>query len=179
MVGTKGFVRTNRERLNDDDKQLFEKWRPLIDYLEEKNRNSTTILEVLSQIDVMLNKDKVLVSGKNHSYDKDVDTIELKTLSRNRTFRYKGSVKEGTTIFFGQNRVEVVKADQYKIMHAAFTGKRVQIGTSFNNPGAKSLGAWLQSNITKRAIASYVAPILIKERYATIPGENKTEIVFR
>jgi hypothetical protein len=177
MVGTKDIFKTDKELLNDKDKQLFDKWRPLIEYLEEKRRNPHTVLDVLTQIDILLKIDEV--SANNQPYDKEFDTIELKTLSRNRSFRYKGSVKEGTTIFFGQDRVEVIRVDQYKKMLATFTGKRVPIGTSFNNPGAGSLGAWLQSNVTKRAIASYVAPILIKEDYACIPGEDKTEILFR
>lgn len=177
MLGTKHQFKTDTETLDFKDKKLFDKWRPLIEYLEQKNRNPHTVLDVLTQIDILLKVDEV--PAINQSYDKEIDTVEMKTLSRNRPFRYKGSVKEGTTIFFGQNRVEVITVNQYEKMLAAFTGKRVQIGTSFNNPGAGSLGAWLQSNVTKRAVASYVAPILIKEGYAYIPGDDKTDIVFK
>lgn len=116
----------------------------------------------------------MIIAGKEYGIGSSRDWA-----AKNKPFRYKGSIKEGTAIFFGQNHLEVIRADQYKKMLAAFKGKRIQIGTSFNNPVPGSLGAWLQSNVTKRAVASYVAPILIKEGYAYIPGEDRTEIVFK
>ncbi|MEH7014613.1 hypothetical protein V7087_28030 [Neobacillus niacini] len=40
-------------------------------------------------------------------------------------------------------------------------------------------GAWLLEHISTRALASYVAPILIEEGYAMLNGDSKTEIIFK
>jgi hypothetical protein len=46
------------------------------------------------------------------------------------------------------------------------------MGTSRDNPPTGSVGAWLQENVTKTAIASYVGPILLSEGLASrVPGE--------
>lgn len=47
-----------------------------------------------------------------------------------------------------------------------FNGSTVPIGTSRNKSSSVSLGYWLQENITKTAIESYVGKILLYEGYA-------------
>ena len=49
-MSTKDFLKFDRETLNDLDKQLLERWRPLIKYVEDKKRNPATVLDVLTQI---------------------------------------------------------------------------------------------------------------------------------
>jgi hypothetical protein len=49
----------------------------------------------------------------------------------------------------------------------------VDIGTSRTDPPRGSVGEWLQLNVSKRAIASYVGPILIAEGYAEKAGRPK------
>lgn len=51
-----------------------------------------------------------------------------------------------------------------------FKGMRVPCGTSRDKPQIGSLGEWLQGNVTKTAIASYVAAILVHEGYAKKDG---------
>ncbi len=55
--------------------------------------------------------------------------------------------------------------------------KIVNIGTSRNKAPLGSIGNWLQNNVTKTAIASYVGPILTEEGYARKVGKHKIEIL--
>ena len=46
-------------------------------------------------------------------------------------------------------------------------------------PPCESVGKWLQDNVTRTAIASYVAPILVEERYAKqVPDGRRLRIHF-
>jgi len=61
----------------------------------------------------------------------------------------------------------------------AFGGATVGIGTSRTNPTPGSVGEWLQANVTKTAMASFVGPILLAEGYAErVPGAS-SEIRFK
>lgn len=75
-------------------------------------------------------------------------------------------MRGGTTITFGRGWQASVSAEQYRALLTRFAGDTVSAGTSRTDPPAGSLGEWLQENVTKVAIASYVAPILIAEGYA-------------
>lgn len=46
------------------------------------------------------------------------------------------------------------------------SGRTVNIGTFRTNPPNDSIGKWLQDNVIKTAIASYVWSILIREGHA-------------
>ena len=49
----------------------------------------------------------------------------------------------------------------------------MNIGTSRDSAPKGSIGEWLQANVTKTAIASYVGPILINEGFAEkVEGPN-------
>lgn len=103
---------------------------------------------------------------------------ELSTWAGRSSFKYEGSVGLGTRIFFGadySNQMFMSSQDYQKLI-AQFSGKSVQIGTSRDNPPEDSLGKWLQENVTKVAIASYIGAILIHEGYAE--REDKTTIKF-
>ncbi len=94
--------------------------------------------------------------------------MTLPTWKGRSRFKYEGSVKkQGTQIWFGKKGFSVtVSNSQYTKLLDHFKGQEVPVGTSRDRPQAGSLGEWLQRNVTRTAIASYVAPILVRERYA-------------
>ena len=99
----------------------------------------------------------------------------LPTWAGRSNFSYNGNVNTGTVISFGSGNKITLSASQYTNLIKAFKGTgNFPVGTSFDNPPANSLGAWLQAKVTKTAIASYVAPILINEGIAT--RQNTTYI---
>jgi hypothetical protein len=103
----------------------------------------------------------------------------LNTWDDRSQFEYIGSVSKGTIIFYGKdfNNCVRVKKDHYQSLIDHFRGQTVEAGTSKTNPPRNSVGKWLQENVTKTAIASYVLPILIDEKYAEKVG--RTEIRFK
>jgi hypothetical protein len=102
----------------------------------------------------------------------------LNTWAGRSTFIYDGSVKVGTIIKYGQGykyKINITET-QYKALINHFKGQTVQAETSRTNPPRGSVGKWLQENVTKTAISSYVCPILIAEGYAK--RVSSTEIRF-
>jgi hypothetical protein len=95
-------------------------------------------------------------------------TKTLKTWNGKQEFLYSGSVTTGTEIRYGDNFYFKITIDAgiYLALLEAFAGKEVPIGASRTRIPANSLGAWLMTNVTKTAIASYVGPILINEECA-------------
>ena len=92
-------------------------------------------------------------------------------------FQYEGSVPNGTVIYYGRGRNGEgwrvrVSAHQYEALRHHFLGQVVPVGTSHTDPPPGSLGAWLQENVTRVGIASYVAPILVHEGYAERVGRH-------
>ena len=102
----------------------------------------------------------------------------MKTWAGKGDFKYNGSVDSGTTITYGskQSRVSVT-ADDYSLLRQSFLNQTVHIGTSRDNRPRGSLGQWLEQNVTRTAIASYVGPILIAEGYAKKVGDHKIRII--
>jgi hypothetical protein len=93
--------------------------------------------------------------------------MTLPTWTGKSYFKYEGSVGKGTHIWFGKNKQPVtVSASQYTRLLDRFKGQQVPVGTSRDKPQLGSLGEWLQENVTRTAIASYVAPIIVTEGYA-------------
>jgi hypothetical protein len=96
-----------------------------------------------------------------------LEMITLPTWTGRSHFEYEGTVKRGTQIWFGKKvRPVAVSVLQYAELLDHFKGQEVPVGTSRDRPQSGSLGEWLQGNVTRTAIASYVAPILVKEAYA-------------
>ena len=91
---------------------------------------------------------------------------ELQTWAGRSAFRYTGSVRDGTTIHFGEGRKVMISTEQYRAMLELFSGSKVNIGTSRDKAPRGSLGDWLFENVDSRAIASYVGAILVEEGYA-------------
>ena len=94
------------------------------------------------------------------------DFKTLKTWDRRSRFRYKGSVKEGTLILYGNGFSKEISAPIYERMLTYFKKRTVYCGTSQDNPQTDTLGMWLEENVSKAAIASYVGAILVSEGYA-------------
>jgi hypothetical protein len=102
----------------------------------------------------------------------------LRTWGRRSEFGYSGSVATGTEIHYGKDSHRLISRDQYAALLARFQGRKVDIGASRGHPPAGSLGAWLQQNVTRSAIATYVGPILLHEGYAE-RGVERSQIVFK
>ena len=96
----------------------------------------------------------------------------LQTWAGGSRFGYAGSVQEGVIINYGKklNFSQRIRDDQFGDLVEHFRGRTVNIGTSRTSPPHGSVGEWLQENVTKTAMASYVGPILIQEGYATRIG---------
>lgn len=93
---------------------------------------------------------------------------------RGADFSYTGSVAQGTEITYGSNKNRArVTAEQYRALIQHFKGNTVEIGTSHDNPPGGSVGKWIQENVTKTQISSYVGPILISEGYALRIGGSQ------
>jgi hypothetical protein len=102
---------------------------------------------------------------------------ELKTWAGRSKFSYTGSVETGTKITFGRKHsLQFVSAKNYRTLLKHFSRNTASIGTSRDNAPKGSVGEWLQKNVAKIAIASYVGPILIHEGYAE--KIDKSDIIF-
>ena len=99
---------------------------------------------------------------------------ELKTWAGRSSFKYDGSVAKGTNILYGSNFkfTTEISSDQYEKLFDNFRGKTVSIGTSRTSPPIGSLGEWLQQNVNRTALASYIGAILVSERYAIKNGDE-------
>lgn len=78
-------------------------------------------------------------------------------------FDYEGDLQQGTTIIYGQGRRQVVTSQQYRLLLTEFAGQTIPVAPARTDVEAGSLEGWLNQNVTRTAIASYVAPILILE----------------
>ena len=87
-------------------------------------------------------------------------------------FDYLGSIAAGTRITYGDGNEITVTAQQYRELLNYFQGRTVSVSPERTNPTAGSLEEWLQVNVTRTAIATYVAPILINEGVATRTANN-------
>ena len=107
----------------------------------------------------------------------------LPTWGGRSQFRYEGSVVTGTDIYYGKGRNGKgwkirIGANQYSALRRHFRNRgNIPIGTSRTNPPSGSLGVWLQVNVTRTAIASYVGPILVHEGYAEREGRHDIRII--
>ena len=101
----------------------------------------------------------------------------LPTWGGRSDFKYDGSVVTGTVIFYGKGYKITIYSEQYSQLLNHFKCKSANIGTSRTNAPNGSVGKWLQENVTKTALASYVGAILIYEGYAT-KGDKRGIIEF-
>jgi len=101
----------------------------------------------------------------------------LKTL-KGAEFIYEGSVATGTEINYGHGFKAAVSSRQYTQLLTHFSNSEIPVRASRTAAVSESLGSWLQANVTRTAIASYVAPILVAEGYAK-PGTKHGWIKLR
>jgi len=106
----------------------------------------------------------------------DVHIKKLDTWTGRNKFLFKGSVEQGVVIYFGGHRKKV-SPRHFAHMLERFAGCSVEVGTSLTNP-PRDLGTWLMANVTKTAIATYVAPILIAEGLAYRDEEDPESLRF-
>jgi hypothetical protein len=99
-----------------------------------------------------------------------------KTWSGKSNFDYIGSVENGTDISYGKRYKVRVSTQHYAALRKHFINKVVPVGTSRTDAPRGSLGWWLQANVSRTAIASYVAPILVLEGYAKPEGKHNIRI---
>lgn len=90
-------------------------------------------------------------------------------------FEYTGSVSTGTEITYGDGNRVLVSTAQYRALLNRFSGQVVDVSPSRTDAGAGSLEEWLQNNVTQTAIASYVAPILLRNGVATRTNNNQLQ----
>jgi hypothetical protein len=102
----------------------------------------------------------------------------LPTWGGGSEFHYDGSVDSGTDIWYGSKPYRTrVTQEQYHRLVEELRGRTVALGTS-RQPPPGSVGAWLQEQVTRRAIASYVGPIVVHEGYAERVPWDSTKIRF-
>ena len=92
-------------------------------------------------------------------------------------FTYTGSIELGTKITYGEGNNINVSAEQYAALREQFINQTIEVGTSRTNVPRRSLGKYLQDNVTRTAIASYVAPILVLEGFAERIQQHKIRII--
>lgn len=105
--------------------------------------------------------------------------MELRTWGGRSHFEYVGSIESGTKITYGtKNKYNTkVTSQQYEDLRKHFLNRIVSVGTSRTSPEDDSIGNWLKENVDKRAIASYVAAILLEQDYAERIEKNHIRIV--
>ena len=92
-------------------------------------------------------------------------------------FSYEGCILTGTKIWYGEKSSVKVTSQQYAKLRGNFLGQVIPAGASRTTPPTQSLGEWLKNNVTKTAIASYVAPILVREGYAVKEGKGNKALI--
>lgn len=103
--------------------------------------------------------------------------ITLKTKAQGAVFSYEITARDDLRIRFGKTGRATVSAAQYARLLRQFRGRVVAAGTSRDGPPAGSLGQWLQENVTKTAIASYMAAILVHEGRAQWEDDHTLRFV--
>jgi hypothetical protein len=103
---------------------------------------------------------------------------KLSTSSGRSKFEFEGSISGGTQLYYGVGQKTTVTKEQYQRLLSEFKGRTVKIGTSRCETPEGSLGEWINDNIQRRSLASYIVPILEKEGYVT-HGLEKGTIIFK
>ncbi|MDD0974007.1 hypothetical protein [Pseudomonas fontis] len=101
------------------------------------------------------------------------------TWANRSTFDYTGSVLTGTDIRYGRNlqHSQHVSAAEYAALRQHFLDREVAIGTSRTAPANDSIGAWLQAEVSRTALASYVGPILLLEGFAQRTAPSQIRVI--
>src|SRR5690606_32479244 len=97
----------------------------------------------------------------------------LKTRTGTSEFCYERMPDGSIVIQYGSGSEAALPAQKMQELLRTFSGRTVASGTSRDAPPRDSVGAWLQQNVTRTAIASYVLPILVAEGMCTWAGSGK------
>ena len=100
-----------------------------------------------------------------------------KTWGGRSRFEYSGSVATGTEIVFGRGWKTKVSAEDYRALRQHFKGRIVPLGSSRTVPPPDSMGAWLQTHVTRLALVVYIGQILVLEGYAERVGKHDICII--
>jgi hypothetical protein len=166
-------VRKVTEELNKEIKELKERYDDLRELAISNTLDIEALIGLLLEKGIITNNElrgKIEKMGKGES-----SMLKLPTWAGRSEFRYSGSVKEGVTIKYGNgfSNTQKITPQQFRNLLNSFRERTVNIGTSRTTPPSGSVGEWLQVNVTKIAMASYVGPILINENYASKVGGPK------
>lgn len=95
------------------------------------------------------------------------DRQTLPTLGGRSSFDYTGSIKEGTTLWYGKHKRNRawVSAEEWAALMQHFNGRTVLVGNGRRHRPKHSLGLWLQEHVSRAVIAAYLAQIIITEGY--------------
>ena len=158
------------EELSKEIIELKERYGDLKELIISNMLEIEALIELLSGKGIITKDELMGKIEKNKARETTMRT--LPTWACRSEFRYGGSVKEGVTIKYGNgfSLAQHITAQQFRNLLDCFRGRTVNIGTSRTTPPPGSVGEWLQNNVTKIAMASYVGPILINEDYATKAG---------
>jgi len=99
----------------------------------------------------------------------------LPTWTGSSAFEYEQVADGSITFYYGKDFAYKVhiSEEKFRQLLSNFAGRGdVPMGTSKTNPPKSSVGYWLQQNVTKTAIASYVGPLLIAFGYAQRGGRS-------
>ena len=87
--------------------------------------------------------------------------ITLRTRAKGVEFSYERTLDNRILIQYGDDRRITIAAEDYRRLIDTFKGRTVPLGTSRDSPPPHSVGKWLQENVTKTAVASYIGSILV------------------
>ena len=147
--------------------------------------DSTIIAAIIAGLtDILASVLPVYIKHKQQSKIKRLDTksnaesgyIEIPTWGGKASFKYNGSVAEGTEIRFGKSSKAKVSRAQYSRLMKEFKGKSINVASSFSStPKEGTLEEWLKKNVTKVSISTYVASILKNEGYAVRNSQGQID----
>lgn len=114
---------------------------------------------------------------ENQSKPKDT-SIQMSTINGRIKFKYEGSIKEGTRIFYGMsNNSKFVSKETYKELLKTFSRQTIQLDyPPKDTETPNNLLYWLYAHGYIRLLGKYIASILIKEGYAKL-CENTTNTI--
>jgi hypothetical protein len=98
--------------------------------------------------------------------DKEKEMISLQTKTKGAQFSYERTPDGRIRLEYGKKGQITIATEDYERLIEAFRGRTVPLGTSRDNPPPGSVGEWLQENVKRTAIASYIGPILVYEGHA-------------
>jgi len=156
--------------------QFFEELKAQNPYLDDRSLDKYLMVygkRLKAQLKADVDYPRVNVRLARSSKVSTSGVLTLETWGGRSSFRYNGSVDDGTLILYGNKPFRYyVPANDYEDLLEHFGGRVISCGTSRTEPPRGSLGEWLQDKVCKTALASYVGSILVTEGYALKRGDR-------